>query len=108
MAIGSLHNAPMSVMRPEYLELAKRLKVGGRWWQLAYPRVRWEREGRLPFDEWAPRVDGPGTPWEEWLDVPKLVEALAPAKFDLVFYTEWHNSDFNWFDLVLTDPPPPH
>jgi SAM-dependent methyltransferase len=103
MAIGSLHNAPESVMRPEYQELARRLRPGGRWWQFAYPKFRWEREGRLPFDEWGPRVDGPGTPWEEWLDVPRLLDFLAPARFELVFYTEWHNRDFNWFDLVLRD-----
>jgi hypothetical protein len=48
--------------------------------------------------------DGPGTPWEEWLDVPRLLGFLAPARFDLVFYTEWHNGDFNWFDLVLREP----
>lgn len=104
MAIGSLHNAPESAMRPEYQELARRLKPGGRWWQLAYPKVRWEREGSLPFDEWGPRVDGPGTPWEEWLDTPRLLDFLAPAQFELVFYSEWHNNDFNWFDLVLRDP----
>jgi putative intracellular protease/amidase len=29
MAIGSLHNAPESVMRPEYQELTRRLRSGG-------------------------------------------------------------------------------
>ncbi len=100
MAIGSLHNAPAEVMRPEYQELAGHLRVGGRWWQLAYPYVRWVREGSLPFDEWAPKVDGPGAPWEEWLDVDGLLDLLGPAQFALVFYSEWHDSDFNWFDLV--------
>ena len=66
----------------------------------AYPRSRWEREGSLPFDEWGPVVDGPGTPWEEWLDVDGLVGLLAPARFELVFSSEWHNNDFNWFDLL--------
>jgi len=93
-------------MRPEYAELVRRLEVGGRWLQLAYPKARWEREGSLPFDEWGPKVDGPGTPWEEWLDVPKLLDLLAPARFDVVFYCEWHNQDFNWFDLVLREHAP--
>jgi SAM-dependent methyltransferase len=102
MALGSLHNAPTEVMRPEYQELARRLRVGGRWWQLAYPRSRWEREGSLPFDEWAPRVDGPGTPWEEWLELPQLLDLLAPARFGLIFMAELHGGDFNWFDLIRT------
>jgi hypothetical protein len=66
--------------------------------------VRWEREGALPFDEWGPRVDGPDTPWEEWLDVAKLLDLLSPARFDVVFYSEWHDADFNWFDLVRGSP----
>jgi hypothetical protein len=56
----------------------------------------------LPFDEWGVATDGVGTPWAEWYDVPKLLDALSPARFDLVFYTEWHREDFNWFDLVLS------
>jgi 2-polyprenyl-3-methyl-5-hydroxy-6-metoxy-1,4-benzoquinol methylase len=100
MAIGSLHNAPRDVLKPEIDEIVRHLAIDGRWLQLVYPRARWEREGSLPFDEWAEHVDGPGTPWEEWYDVPKLLELLAPAQFELLFYTEWHNQDFNWFDLV--------
>jgi SAM-dependent methyltransferase len=103
MAIGSLHHAPQNVLRPEYAALAQRLSPGGRWLQFAYPRARWEREGSLPFDEWGPCVDGPGTPWAEWYDAQKLLDLLAPARFDIVLYAEWHDSDFNWFDLVLRD-----
>jgi 2-polyprenyl-3-methyl-5-hydroxy-6-metoxy-1,4-benzoquinol methylase len=101
LAVGSLHNAPFEVMKPEVLEIVRHLKLGGRWLQLAYPKTRWIREGALPFDEWGERTDGAGTPWEEWYDVPKLLELLTPAKFDLVFYCEFHNADFNWFDLIL-------
>jgi SAM-dependent methyltransferase len=104
LAIGSLHNAPAKVMRPEYAELARRLEVGRQMVGCSSPtRRRWQREGSLPFDEWAAHVDGPSTPWEEWLDVPKLLDLLAPARFDVVFYREWHNQDFNWFDLVLRE-----
>ena len=35
-----------------------------------------------------------------WLDVDGLLDLLGPARFELVFYSEWHDSDFNWFDLV--------
>jgi 2-polyprenyl-3-methyl-5-hydroxy-6-metoxy-1,4-benzoquinol methylase len=100
MAMGSLHNAPVEVMKPEYRELVRHLKVGGRWLQLAYPKARWIREGSPPFDVWGGITDGPGTPWEEWYDLPKLLNALEPAKFEVVLYHEFRNSDFNWFDLL--------
>jgi 2-polyprenyl-3-methyl-5-hydroxy-6-metoxy-1,4-benzoquinol methylase len=100
MAMGSLHNAPEHVMQPEYQELVKHLKVGGRWLQLAYPRSRWVREGRMPFSEWGKHTDPGATPWCEWYDLAKLLRMLAPAKFDVVLYQEFHNGDFNWFDLL--------
>ena len=97
---GSLHNAPFDVMRVEVQELLKHLKIGGRWLQLAYPKTRWEREGKLPFDMWGVRTDGIGTPWAEWYDLLKLLELLEPAQFDVVLYLEFDNSNYNWFDLV--------
>lgn len=100
MAMGSLHNAPDSVMKPEYQELLRHLKVGGRWLQLAYPRSRWIREGRSPFSKWGEITDGPGTPWCEPYNLEKLLGMFAPAKFDVVLYQEFHNGDFNWFDLL--------
>jgi 2-polyprenyl-3-methyl-5-hydroxy-6-metoxy-1,4-benzoquinol methylase len=100
MAMGSLHNAPEHVMQPEYQELVKHLKVGGRWLQLAYPRSRWIREGRMPFSEWGKHTDPGATPWCEWYELPKLLKMLEPAKFEVVLYQEFHNGDFNWFDLL--------
>lgn len=100
MCMGSLHNAPFEVIRPEAQELLRHLKIGGRWLQLAYPKTKWLREGSLPFDVWGIRVDGPGTPWEEWYDLPKLLRLLKPARFDVVLYLEFDNSNFNWFDLI--------
>jgi hypothetical protein len=44
MAMGSIHNAPVEVMKPEYQELLRHLKVGGRWLQLAYPKSLWRRD----------------------------------------------------------------
>lgn len=98
MGMGSLHNAPVEVMRPEYQELLRHLRIGGRWLQLAYPRVRWERDGRLPFDKWGDLVER--APWEEWYDVPKLLSMFQPARLDVVFYREFYNGEFNWFDLI--------
>ncbi len=100
MCIGSLHNAPCEVIRPEAQELLRHLQIGGRWIQLAYPKTRWLREGRLPFDTWGVRTDGPGTPWVEWYDLPKLLRLLQPARFDVVLHMEFGNSNYNWFDLV--------
>jgi len=100
MAMGSLHHAPAEVMRPECQELVGHLRVGGRWLQLAYPESRWIRDGRPPFSKWGEMTDGVGTPWCEWYDVPKLLSMFGPAKFDVVLYQEFHNHDFNWFDLV--------
>ena len=31
MAMGSMHHAPMDILKPEYQELLRHLKVGGRW-----------------------------------------------------------------------------
>jgi 2-polyprenyl-3-methyl-5-hydroxy-6-metoxy-1,4-benzoquinol methylase len=100
MGMGSLHHAPTEVLRPEFQELLRHLKLGGRWLQLAYPKSRWIREGRPPFSKWGEITDGPGTPWAEWYDLPKLLKLLAPAEFDVILYQEFHNGDFNWFDLL--------
>ncbi|UCH51025.1 MAG: class I SAM-dependent methyltransferase [Chloroflexota bacterium] len=100
LCLGSLINAPFEVARREAQELLKHLKIGGRWIELAYPKKRWVREGRLPFSVWGEFTDGPGTPWMEWYDLPKLLRRLEPAKFDVVLYHEFHNGDFNWFDLL--------
>lgn len=100
MAMGSLHHAPMDILKPEFRELLRHLKVGGRWLQLAYPKSRWVRDKRPPFAHWGVVTDGEGTPWAEWLDPGKILSLFGPAKFDIVLYQEFHNSDFNWFDLL--------
>jgi len=79
--------------------LLEHLPMGGRWIELGYPKSRWEREGRMPFDKWGQKTDG-GAPWIEWHDLEKLRYVLAPANFDVVLDLEFHDSDFNWFDLV--------
>ncbi len=105
MGMGSLHNAPDHIMKPEYQELVRHLKVGGRWLQLAYPKARWIRDGRPRFKHWGVVTDGPGNPWCEPYDVEKLVGMLSPARFDVVLYYEFHNQDFNWFDLLYRGMP---
>ncbi len=100
MAMGSLHHAPQDIIKPEAQELLKHLKLGGRWLQLAYPKTRWERDGRPPFARWGQMTDGLATPWAEWYDLTKLLDLLAPAEFETVLCQEFHNSDFIWFDLL--------
>jgi hypothetical protein len=60
-AIGSLHNAPAEVMRPEYQILADRLRVGGPWWQLAYPFSR-SQKARCRSTNGGRRSSGRGLP----------------------------------------------
>ena len=100
-AMGSLHNAPFEFMKPEVAQIVPHLKIGGRWLQLTYPRARWFREGSPSFSDWGTCTDGEGTPYCEWYDMNKLLQLLAPARFEPTFYCEWHNHDFNWFDLKL-------
>lgn len=96
---GSFINAPLEASRLEAQALLRHLPVGGRWIELGYPKTRWEREGRMDEREWGSKTDG-GAPWMEWHDLAKLDFLLSPASFDTVLYLEFHNSDFNWFDLV--------
>jgi len=99
-AQGSLINTPFEITRDEIQVLLKHLPVGGRWIELAYPKERWIKEGRLPFDLWGVKTDGQGTPWVEWYDLEKLRGALHPAQFDVVLYFNYYHDDFNWFDLL--------
>jgi cyclopropane fatty-acyl-phospholipid synthase-like methyltransferase len=100
LAMGSLHHAPQSVIRPEVQELLRHLKVGGRWLQLAYPKTRWIREGCQPFQEWGQSTDGENTPWVEWYDLEKLLNVMQPAQFDVVLCQEFYHASFIWFDLL--------
>lgn len=96
---GSLINAPFDFIRTEVHELLKHLPVGGRWIELAYPKARWEREGKMPFEQWGQKTDG-GSPWVEWYDLNKLMSRFSPVGFDVIIHFNFHNNDFNWFDLI--------
>ncbi len=100
MAIGSLHHAPYELIREERKILASHLTIGGRWLELGYPKERWEREGSLDFSDWGEKTDGENTPWAEWYDVQKLLRSLDPYPFDIILDLNFHDNDFNWFDLI--------
>jgi hypothetical protein len=36
----------------------------------------------------------------EWYDLSRLRERLRPAEFDVILSFNFHNDDFNWFDLI--------
>jgi len=103
LALGSLHHAPIKMIKPEMQELCKHLKTGGRWLQLAYPYERWVACGSPSFERFGVMTDGEGTPWAEWYDANKLMDVLSPFKFDLQIETEfakYHEyNQFIWFDL---------
>lgn len=102
-ADGSLLNLPFEDARSECLAIVSRLKAGGRWIELTYPKKRWEREGSLPFSKWGELTDGIGTPWIEWYDTEKLLQRLYPAKMRPLFTCSYYNNSFNWHDLELIE-----
>lgn len=97
---GSMINAPFDFMRRESVLLLQHLPVGGRWIELCYPEERWRREGAAHFSKWGEITDGEGTPWMEWYDLERLLARMAPATFEPVLAFNFHNDDFNWFDLI--------
>jgi SAM-dependent methyltransferase len=99
LAMGSLHHAPSEIAKPEFEALASRLKMGGRFLALAYPKQRWERDGRMPFSEWGKTTDGEATPWAEWYDEAKFLAQLSPYRFRTIMAFNFHNNGFNWFDF---------
>ncbi len=96
---GSLINAPSDVVKYERALLLELLPPGGRWIELAYPKSRWDREGRMPFNQWGEKTDG-GAPWIEWYDLEKLKFFLSPAKFNVILQHEFFDNNFIWFDLL--------
>ncbi len=99
-AQGSLINAPYEQVKKERSILCDHLKTGGRWIELCYPKSRWIRDRKPQFTKWGEMTDGKGTPWVEWYDFEKMQKALSPSEFQVVLYQEFHNKEFNWFDLL--------
>ena len=96
---GSIHHVPFEMARREGLEALGRLKPGGRWMELVYPRERWLREGSLSFDVWGAVTDGERTPWVEWHDVEKVRRRLFPAPLRTVLDFELCSHNYRWLDL---------
>jgi len=101
LAIGSLINAPLDFTRAEIQSVLPHLKRPGRWLHFGYPKARWLRDGSLPFDKWGAVTDGEGTPWMVYHEREAMTYLFEPTKFEVLFECEWHNKDFNWFDLRI-------
>lgn len=100
VVIGSIHHVPFDIARKEGLNALSRLKVGGRWIELVYPRERWRREGSMSFDTWGTRTDGERTPWAEWHDIEKVRRRLHPAILKTVLDFELASNSHRWLDLL--------
>jgi SAM-dependent methyltransferase len=98
---GSLLHIPFELARQEARELRKHLNVGGRWIELAYPKERWERDGRLSFEQWGHKTDR-GAPWVEWYDLEKVLARVGAEQFRVVLSFNFHDDEFVWFDLERT------
>ena len=99
VVIGSIHHVPFDIARKEAMNALSRLKVGGRWIELVYPRERWLREGSMPFSTWGTRTDGDRTPWVEWHDIEKVRYRLRPAILKTVLDFELASHSHRWLDL---------
>jgi 2-polyprenyl-3-methyl-5-hydroxy-6-metoxy-1,4-benzoquinol methylase len=101
-ALGSLIHAPLDLARDEVNSIVRHLRNDGRWLHFAYPESRWRRDGRPPLYAWGRMTDGPGTPWAEWHDREKVISLFPDHDVNVLFDCEWHDGDFNWFDLKIT------
>ncbi len=98
-AFGSLHHTPSEIAKPEFEALASRIKIGGRFVALTYPKERWIKEGSKPFSEWGKGTDGERTPWAEWYDADKFLAQLAPYGFRTLMTFNLRDDACNWFDF---------
>ncbi|MGM4987429.1 class I SAM-dependent methyltransferase [Tardiphaga sp. 841_E9_N1_2] len=102
-ADGSLLHIPFDAARDECHAIISRLKAGGRWIELTYPKKRWLREGSPHFSKWGEVTDGAGTQWAEWYDIEKIKRRLSPAKLQTIFSHDFYNDSCNWHDLQLLE-----
>merc|ERR1711966_57709 len=115
-----MHHAPRELNQREYHILAKHLRIGGSWLQLAYPLGRWQA---TQVDEFCPKKDktigtsfddgwwggdGCRTPYAEWYEPGKWWKTLQPY----TFLMDWcgvigkQPPEFIWFKAIKTSDPP--
>jgi len=97
LAFGTQHHMPRELIVEQFKIVLPRLKVGGTWWQLAYPVNRWSGD----FKQFGQATDGVNTPWAEWYEPGKLLAVMGET--DAVMEMDWcgiiNHSEFIWFGL---------
>jgi 2-polyprenyl-3-methyl-5-hydroxy-6-metoxy-1,4-benzoquinol methylase len=100
---GSLMNAPQPFMVRELYFLESKLKCGGEFHILSYPKQRWLNCGCPSFEEFGKMTDGERTPYCEWYDGEKFLNLLSRTgckqDYEIISEYNFQNDDFNWIEI---------
>jgi len=112
-ALDSLTRAPTELLADLYASFLSKLKIGGRWIQLAPSKSRYTSEGSPTYRQFATIYSKhlgvqPEQVWYEWLDLSKLMTLLSKtkARFQVIFngevgaYPSQYPDSFVFMDLV--------
>lgn len=116
LVLDSLTKAPSELLYEEYAAVLRRLRLGGRWLQLAPSRSNYAIRRNPTYQEFAAIYDAraprDGGSWLEWLDVSKLMTLLPQgAKFQVMFgadvgsFPPVYPDIFHWIDMVYRGAP---
>ena len=116
LVLDSLTKAPSELLYEEYAAVLRRLRLGGRWLQLAPSRSNYAIRRNPTYQEFAAIYDARaprgGGSWLEWLDVSKLMTLLPQgAKFQVMFgadvgsFPPVYPDIFHWIDMVYRGAP---
>jgi len=97
LAFGTQHHMPRELIEEQLKIVLPHLKVGGSWFQLAYPNNRWQTH--QDFHQFGQGTDGHATPWGEWYEPGKLLELwdTTSATMQIDFCGIINSSEFIWF-----------
>jgi len=99
MAFGTQHHMPHEYIEKQWKVMLPHLKVGGLWYQLAYPIQSWNWATKTDFHNYGQRTDGEATPWAEWYEPGKLQEMFdrAKVKMEIDWCGRVTDHSFVWF-----------
>ena len=113
LVLDSLTKAPTEMLSEVYAALLSKLRLGGRWIQLAPSKSRYLSEGSPSYRDFAKIYNrhlglDEEVVWYEWLDVQKLMSILSSTKtrFQVVFEGELGSQpsqfpdNFQFIDLL--------